>query len=83
MPLGGRRVVIVVSVRRLKCGRVDCVRQTFREQLPGVLERYQRRTPRLVGQINTTGFEFVLQARLKVRSADEQRTHNQEAGPVG
>ena len=54
---GGRRCagrcppdVLRVTVRRLVCptrGR----RQTFREQVPGVLERYQRRTLRLAGQI--------------------------------
>ena len=30
---------------------MDCVRQAFRGLLPGVLERYQRHTPRLAGQI--------------------------------
>ena len=30
---------------------MDCVRQTFHRLLPGVLERYQRHTPRLAGQI--------------------------------
>ncbi|KUO15147.1 hypothetical protein AQJ91_42940 [Streptomyces dysideae] len=28
-----------------------CPRQAFREQVPGLLERYQRRTPRLAGQL--------------------------------
>lgn len=30
---------------------MDCVRKTFRGLLPGVLERYERHTPRLAGQI--------------------------------
>jgi hypothetical protein len=30
---------------------VDCVRQTFRGLLPGVLERYQRHPPQLAGQM--------------------------------
>jgi transposase len=51
VPLDGRRVRIVAGIRRLRRAAVDCVRQTFRGLLPGVLERYQRHTPRLAGQI--------------------------------
>jgi transposase len=47
VPVEARRVVVVVRVRRLVCPVLGCPRQTFREQLPGALERYQRRTPRL------------------------------------
>lgn len=50
VPVDGRRVVIRVRVRRLVCPTRGC-RQTFREQVPGVLERYQRRTARLSRQI--------------------------------
>ncbi|WP_407566754.1 ISL3 family transposase [Polymorphospora sp. A560] len=46
VPVDGRRVVVRVRVRRLVCPTRGC-RQTFREQMPGVLERYQRRTIRL------------------------------------
>ena len=49
LPLDGRRVRIVMGIRRLRCAAVDCVRQIFRGLLPGVLERYQRHTPRLAG----------------------------------
>jgi hypothetical protein len=45
VPLDGRRVRIVAGIRRLRCAAVDCVRQTFRGLLPGVLERHQRHTP--------------------------------------
>jgi DNA-binding NarL/FixJ family response regulator len=34
----------------MRCPVPDCPRQTFREQVPGVLDRYQRRTTRLTGQ---------------------------------
>jgi transposase len=51
VPLDGRRLRIVVGIRRLRCAAVDCARETFRWLLPGVLERYQRHTPRLAGQI--------------------------------
>lgn len=50
VPVDGRPVVIAVRVRRLVCPTRGC-RQTFREQLPGVLERYQRRTARLSRQV--------------------------------
>jgi transposase len=52
VPVDARRVVLRVRVRRLVCPTRGC-RQTFREQVPGVLERYQRRTPRLAGQIGS------------------------------
>ncbi|MER6590768.1 ISL3 family transposase [Micromonospora purpureochromogenes] len=50
VPVDARPVVIRVRVRRLVCPTQGC-RQTFREQLPGVLNRYQRRTPRLISQV--------------------------------
>lgn len=65
VPLDARRLVIAVSVRRLKCGRAECARQTFREQLPGVLERYQRRTPRLAGQIGAVARELAGRASAR------------------
>jgi transposase len=49
VPVDGRRVVVSVRVRRLVCPVLGCPRQTFREQVPGLLERYQRRTTRLCG----------------------------------
>jgi hypothetical protein len=52
VPVDARQVLVRVRVRRLVCSTPGC-RKTFREQLPGVLERYQRRTPRLVSQIGT------------------------------
>jgi transposase len=42
VPIDARRVQVLVLVRRLVCPTFGC-RQTFREQVPGVLERYQRR----------------------------------------
>lgn len=45
--IGGRPVVIDVSVRRLYCENGDCAKGTFVEQVDGLTERYQRRTPAL------------------------------------
>ena len=46
VPVGGRRVLLRVRVRRMRCAALGCAVQTFREQVPGVLDRYQRRTTR-------------------------------------
>ncbi|MEV4126272.1 transposase family protein [Nocardia sp. NPDC049707] len=43
LPLNGRLVIVRVRVRRPLCSTPQCCR-TFREQVFGVLERYQRRT---------------------------------------
>ncbi|MEU8927804.1 ISL3 family transposase [Kitasatospora sp. NPDC048545] len=51
VPVDGRRVVVRVRVRRLVCPVSGCWRQTFREQVPGLLERLQRRTARLTAQV--------------------------------
>lgn len=48
--IDARPVVVRVRVRRLVCPKRGCSR-TFREQLPGALERYQRRTSRLIAQV--------------------------------
>ncbi|MGC4987008.1 transposase family protein [Streptomyces sp. DT193] len=45
--IGGRPVRISVSVRRLYCENAVCPRKTFVEQIDGLTERYQRRTPAL------------------------------------
>jgi len=50
LALGSRRVLLVVRVRRLICPTFGC-RRTFREQVPDVLQRYQRRTVRLAALI--------------------------------
>ncbi|MFJ9179433.1 ISL3 family transposase [Streptomyces sp. NPDC102360] len=45
--IGGRPVMIDISVRRLYCENPDCTKGTFVEQVGGLTERYQRRTPAL------------------------------------
>jgi transposase len=69
VPLDGRQVRIVVAVRRLKCTNVQCPRQTFREQVAGVLERYQRRTPRLATQIGAVVRELAGRGSARVLGA--------------
>ncbi|MBV2156784.1 ISL3 family transposase [Kitasatospora sp. SUK 42] len=45
--VGGRAVVIDLSVRRLYCENPACEKVTFAEQVTGLTRRYQRRTPAL------------------------------------
>jgi transposase len=67
VPVDARRVVLRVRVRRLVCPTRGC-RQTFREQIPGVLERYQRRTPRLATQIGAVVKELAGRAGARLLS---------------
>src|ERR1700733_8274439 len=50
VPADGRPVVVRVQVRRMRCADPGCPVQTFREQVPGLLDRYQRPPVRLSGQ---------------------------------
>jgi transposase len=39
-PVDGAPVVIELRLRRLACSNLDCTRQTFHEQVPGLADRY-------------------------------------------
>ncbi len=52
VPAGGRRAGLKVRARRMRCPALDGKVQASREQVPGVLERCQRRTARLSGQVS-------------------------------
>ena len=69
VPVDGRRVLVKVKARRLRCPVPACPRQTFREQVPGVLDRYQRRTVRLTGQVSATVRELAGRAGSRLLSA--------------
>uniref|UniRef100_UPI0034D5377F ISL3 family transposase n=1 Tax=Streptomyces polyasparticus TaxID=2767826 RepID=UPI0034D5377F len=66
MPVGGRRVVVHLRVRRLVCPVIGCRRQTFRERVPGLLERHQRRTVRLTAQIPQVARELCGRAAARL-----------------
>lgn len=66
VPVDGRRVVASVRVRRLVCLVLGCPRQTFREQVPGVVERYQRRTSRLADQLGCVVTELAGRAGARL-----------------
>lgn len=48
------------------CPTRDC-RHTFREQVPGVLDRYQRRTTRLTRQVKAVVKELAGRAGARLR----------------
>jgi transposase len=67
--LDARPVLLAVRLRRLVCPSLTCGRQTFREQVPGVLERYQRRTARLGGQVTAAVKELAGRAGARLLRA--------------
>lgn len=69
VPVDGRRVVVSVRLRRLVCPVLGCRRQTFREQVPGLLERYQRRTNRLTEQLGSVVKELAGRASARLARA--------------
>jgi transposase len=69
VPVDGRRVLVHVRVRRMRCPVLGCGRQTFGEQVPGVLDRYQRRTTRLTGQVSAVARELAGRAATRVLTA--------------
>jgi transposase len=69
VPVDGRRVLVRVRVRRMRCPVLGCPRQTFREQVPGVLDRYQRRTTRLTGQVSAVAPELAGRAGARLMPA--------------
>lgn len=65
VPVDGRRVVVRVRVRRLVCPTRGC-RHTFREQVPGVLDRYQWRTTRPTRQVKAVVKELAGRAGARL-----------------
>ncbi len=65
VPVDERRVVVRVRVRRLVCPTRGCL-HTFREQVPGVLDRYQRRTTRLTRQVKAVVKELAGRAGARL-----------------
>jgi transposase len=69
VPVGGRRVLVRVRVRRMRCPALGCTVQTFREQVPGVLDRYQRRISRLTAQVSKVARELAGRASARLLPA--------------
>jgi transposase len=69
VPVDGRRVRVRLRIRRMRCPVTECVRQTFREQVPGLVERYQRRTVRLGEQARAVVRELAGRASARLLPA--------------
>jgi transposase len=69
VPVDGRRVLVRVRVRRMRCPVLGCKVQTFREQVPGVLDRYQRRISRLTSQVSAVARELAGRASARLLPA--------------
>ncbi|QFU92088.1 Transposase [Amycolatopsis sp. YIM 10] len=50
----------------MRCPVTECARRTFREQVPGLIERYQRRTVRLGDQVRSVVRELAGRASARV-----------------
>ncbi|MDL2082169.1 transposase family protein [Streptomyces sp. GXMU-J15] len=57
-PLGSRRVIIRLRVRRYFCDRRSCSRTTFVEQVPGQSTRYRRSSAGLAGWLRSIAIEL-------------------------
>ena len=69
VPVDGRPVVLRVRVRRMRCPALKCLVQTFREQVPGLLDRYQRRTTRLTSQVSNVAWQLAGRAGAALLAA--------------
>jgi hypothetical protein len=83
VPADGRRVVVKVRVRRMRCPVLDCKVQTFREQVSGVLERYQRRISRLTAQVSAVARELDTHAPLRGSAVADENWVPPAAGGCG
>lgn len=77
-PLGSRRVIIRLRVRRYFCDRRSCSRTTFVERVRGLSARYRRSSTGLAGWLQSVAIELGRPSRgtvIEVGAAQpEQRT---------
>ena len=75
-PVGGRRVVIRLQVRRLFCDAPACGKRTFAEQVPGLTARYERKTALLAGMQRDIAVSLFKQAGLDFETLKKQAQTN-------
>lgn len=86
IPVDGRSVVLRVRVRRMRCRATANPRKTFREQVPGLLERYRRRTTRLTEQLRAIVAELAGRAAARLAppvGITAARTNHRDPHPTG
>jgi transposase len=67
--VGGRRVVIRLTVRRFSCPVPGCKRKTFAEQVPGLTSRYARKTPLLASMLRDVAVALAGRAGSRLAAA--------------
>jgi transposase len=67
-PIGGRRVVIRLAVRRFFCDAADCPATTFAEQVEGLTSRYARRTAPLAAMLGAVAMALAGRAGARLAS---------------
>lgn len=66
---GGRRVLIWLVVRLLRCGNAECLRASFAEQPAGLAVPYARKTPLLAGQLGAVAAALAGRAGARLARA--------------
>ena len=66
---GGRPVLIVLAVRRFRCGNPACPAVTFAEQVQGLTVRYRRRSVPLLAMLAGFGLELAGRAGARLAGA--------------
>ena len=56
LPWSGRRVRLLLNVRKFRCPQEGCPRRVFTERLPDLVESYARKTVRLHEVLEAVGF---------------------------
>jgi len=56
LPWSGRRVRLLLNVRKFRCSGMGCPRRIFTERLPDLVESYARKTVRLHEILELVGF---------------------------
>jgi transposase len=67
--IGGRRVRILLAVRRFFCGNPDCLAVTFAEQVDGLTSRRSRRTPPLARTLASIALALAGRAGARLAGA--------------
>lgn len=66
LPCNGRRVHLVLNVRRFRCSNDGCARQTFVERLPHLVPVHGQRTTQLTRALRAMTFEVNAEAGARI-----------------
>lgn len=66
LPCNGRRVQLVLGVRRFRCANDICSRRTFAERIPQVVPLHGQRTARLTAVMGAIALEVAAEASARI-----------------